>query len=415
VRPATPQAVADALRAAREQGRRVRTLGAGTRASLRPPLPAGTLLLVTTALDAIVAHEPGDQTITVQAGLTLAALDAQLARHGQWLPVAAGRGGLGTVGGLLAAAVDGACDLQFGRARERLLGGALALPDGSVAHGRGRVVKNVAGYDLPRLLCGAHDTLGVLVEASFKVEPRPTLRAACVADFDGLPRAFAAARALLDSGLQPAFADVAVPAPAPTDAPGAAAQLAVGFCGSTARVEGQLAAWQDLLAPHGPHAVSELRGAPHDELVARLDAPAEACTPWGLAEAGSPGRERIEGAVLRLAVLPTALPELCADALALAARHEAVARLDARPGLGLLFAALHGEAGAVAASARALLERGRREGAARALAATSGARALLSVEDLWGPPPPELFLLERVKAACDPAGVLGAAWPAGSD
>jgi len=407
LRPANAQAVAAALLAARQQGRRVRTLGAGSRASLRPPLPPGALLLVTTGLSGIVAHEPGDQTITVQAGVSLATLDAALARHGQWLPVC-GHAGTGTVGGLLASAADGACDLAFGRTRERVLGGAVALPDGSVAAGRGRVVKNVAGYDLPRLLCGAQDSLGVLVEATFKLEPRPALRAACRAEFATAEHAFAAAHALLDSGLQPAFVDILD-----------AAQLVVGFCGRVHSVQGQLSACHALVARHAPQAVKDLPPEAYDALLARLDDPA-GCLTVGETLAGTPRGERDaasgERALLRLGVLPDALQVLWGDALALADLHGVGAALDARPGLGLLFAAVQGEAGAVANAARQLLQRGRRDGGqSRALLVTPGARALLSATDLWGDPPPELFLLERVKAACDPTGVLGAAWPAGSD
>ncbi len=403
------------LREARDQGRRVRTLGAGTRASMRPPLPTDTLLLVTTALSAVVAHEPGDQTITVQAGLPLASLDAWLARHGQWLPVC-GHAGAGTVGGLLASAADGACDFAFGRTRERVLGGAVARTDGSVANGRGRVVKNVAGYDSPRLLCGAHDSLGVLVEATFKLEPRPAVRAACRARFVTPERAFIAARALLDSGLQPAFADLL--ASTSTDD---AAQLFVGFCGRAPSVRGQLQACRALLAPHAPTDVDELSESEFDALLARLDEPMSClralAAPAGRHPEVRPGHEAREArAVLRLAVLPEALPALCHEALALAGRFGVEAALDARPGLGLLFAALDGEARRVAEAVAQLLQLGRREGGeARALGVTSAARALLSEADLRGPPPPELFLLERVKAACDPSGVLGAVWPAGSD
>jgi len=342
----------------------------------------------------------------VQAGLPLAALDALLARHGQCLPVAGAAGaglvGAGTVGGLLATGADGACDLASGRARDRLLGGAVALPDGSVAHGRGRVVKNVAGYDLPRLLCGGHDSLGVLVEATFKLEPRPARRGGCRAEFGARGLAFAAARAVLDSGLEPDFLDVLEGGESGQGA--APVALATGFRGSDARVQGQLAALSDLLAPHEPLAVSALSADALDALLARLDDPARHAH-----------GERGERVVLRLAVLPDALQALCDDAAASASRHECALTLDGRPGAGLLLASLAGEAEALAAAARALLGCCRQHGAARALAATPGARARLGVADLWGPPPPELFLLERVKAACDPDGVLGVAWPAGSD
>jgi glycolate oxidase FAD binding subunit len=127
--------------------------------------------LLTTKLDRVVEYEPADLVLTVEAGMTMGRLQALLAEHGQFLPIDAPPEA--TVGGVLAAGVSGPSRHAYGLPRDWLIGCRVAHVNGTISKGGGRVVKNVAGYDLPKLAVGSLGTLGVIVEATFKVAPLP--------------------------------------------------------------------------------------------------------------------------------------------------------------------------------------------------------------------------------------------------
>jgi len=129
--------------------------------------------LHTTGLDRVIEHSPADLVLSVEAGITLEAVQATLARSGQFIPIDPFNSPGHTIGGLLASAWSGPLRLRFGSARDFLIGIRVALPDGRLASAGGRVVKNVSGYDLMKLHYGAMGTLGVIVAASFKVFPKP--------------------------------------------------------------------------------------------------------------------------------------------------------------------------------------------------------------------------------------------------
>ena len=119
------------------------------------------------------AVEPGDLTITVEAGATLAEVQAALAPHGLFLPIDAPYPDRATIGGILAVNAFGASRLGYGTARDWLIGLTVVDAAGRLTKGGGKVVKNVTGYDLPKLHLGALGTLGILAEATFKVAPLP--------------------------------------------------------------------------------------------------------------------------------------------------------------------------------------------------------------------------------------------------
>jgi glycolate oxidase FAD binding subunit len=142
--------------------------------------PRYDLALDLTGLDAIVEYDPEDLTLTAQCGVTVAALRERVAARGQELPLEAARAALATLGGTLAANTSGARRLRFGAPRDRILGARFVLGDGTAARSGGKVVKNVAGYGLHRLLCGSRGGLGVILEASLKLMPAPETRRALV-------------------------------------------------------------------------------------------------------------------------------------------------------------------------------------------------------------------------------------------
>jgi FAD/FMN-containing dehydrogenase len=125
------------------------------------------------AMQRVLEYTPEDMTVSVEAGITLAQLQAHLAEHRQWLPIDPPRADTLTIGALLAANKSGPRRFGYGTIREHLLGIKVVFADGRVIKAGGKVVKNVAGYDLCKLFVGSHSTVGVIAEATFKVLPRP--------------------------------------------------------------------------------------------------------------------------------------------------------------------------------------------------------------------------------------------------
>ena len=125
------------------------------------------------AFNRILAHTPEDMTVTVEAGVTLAALQSALAQRGQWIPIDPPKADRLTIASLLSTNSSGPRRYGYGTIRDHLIGLQVALADGRLVRSGGKVVKNVAGYDLLKLFVGARDTLGLIVEATFKLLPLP--------------------------------------------------------------------------------------------------------------------------------------------------------------------------------------------------------------------------------------------------
>jgi len=156
----------------------------------------------------IVSYIPEDMTVRVEAGIPLATLQRELARSGQQLPVDPPDPERLDVGGLLATAESGPRRYGWGTIREYLIGMTVVLADGAVVRSGGNVVKNVAGYDLPRLFVGSRGTLGVIAEASFRLLPIPEQEEIMSARLTSLDEASGIIEALLDSPLQPLVLDL---------------------------------------------------------------------------------------------------------------------------------------------------------------------------------------------------------------
>jgi len=206
VRPKDRGEVAEALRAAGRDRLSVVAWGAGVALAHEPSPERYDAAIDLAALAAIVEYDPEDLTLTAECGVTLANLRATLAARGQELPLEAA-GANATLGGVLAADASGCRRLRFGAPHDRILGARFVLADGTLARSGGRVVKNVAGYALHRLLCGSHGALAVIVEASLKLAPAPEARVALVFDLDP-PRLADAARWSWLPRLEPSFASV---------------------------------------------------------------------------------------------------------------------------------------------------------------------------------------------------------------
>ena len=178
--------------------------GAGTAAGWAGRLAAVDTVLDTTGLTGVITHNPGDMTVAVRAGTPLRALAAELAPHGQRVAFDAARVAAGaTVGGLVATADSGPGALVHGSLRDLVIGVTVVLADGTVARSGGHVIKNVAGYDLAKLLHGSYGTLAVLAEVVLRLHPVPHGVATVAVDCP-LAEAAAAAAAVLATPLEPA-------------------------------------------------------------------------------------------------------------------------------------------------------------------------------------------------------------------
>jgi glycolate oxidase FAD binding subunit len=195
---AEPLAIAQAaeiLGQAAREGRRVSIDRAG-----------GDLVVSTRYLNRLLEHEAGDLTATVEAGMRLSALNERLAEHGQML--ALDPPGDPTVGGAIAGDLFGPRAHRYGRARDLVLGVTVVLADGTVANAGGKVVKNVAGYDLAKLFCGSHGRLGLIARVSVRLHPRPAASCSLVIPVAAPDNVQSLVQALLHSTLAPSAVDL---------------------------------------------------------------------------------------------------------------------------------------------------------------------------------------------------------------
>jgi glycolate oxidase FAD binding subunit len=184
-------------------------VGAGTKLHWRParadrPRTRISLAGITEPFD----HRPGDLTATVPAGVTLRALNDRLAAEGQWLPLDPLWAEATTIGGLVATNDSGPRRHKYGAPRDLLIGIELVLADGRRVRGGGQVVKNVAGYDLPRLICGSWGSLAIVTAATFKLLPRPAASRTVVAHGLEPPRLAALALEVAAAPVAPSCIDL---------------------------------------------------------------------------------------------------------------------------------------------------------------------------------------------------------------
>jgi glycolate oxidase FAD binding subunit len=201
VSPGTEGELAAVLALANETGVAVIPRGGSTKLDWGNPPRRGGIVLSTLRLNRVLEHAWADLTVTVEAGCSVQALQNTLHQHGQRLAVDALWPERATIGGLLSTNDNGILRLRFGGLRDLIIGVTLALPDGTLASSGGKVVKNVAGYDLPKLATGAFGTLGVITRAVFRLHPLPWAASSITCVTDRIPAAQRLLASLLDSNL----------------------------------------------------------------------------------------------------------------------------------------------------------------------------------------------------------------------
>jgi glycolate oxidase FAD binding subunit len=242
VEPANAAELSAALRMANDHGLAVVPTGGRTKLEWGNPPARADLLLSTKRLDQVVEHAWSDLTVTVEAGCTIEALQATLRQHGQRVAIDPLWPTRATVGGVLSANDTGALRLKFGGLRDLIIGVTLALPDGTLASSGGKVVKNVAGYDLQKLATGALGTLGVITRAIFRVHPLPQDAATLSAAVNDLASAQQLVNAIMDSRLAPSSIQIRAAA-------GGAPQIDVCFEGNAAGIAAQVDTLGGLVRP----------------------------------------------------------------------------------------------------------------------------------------------------------------------
>jgi len=322
--PGSIEEVAAVMALASEVATPVTPWGGGTAASVGMPAGRAGLIMGLSRLGRLLDHEPGDLTATVEAGMTIAAFQTALGGRSQWLSLDPADSERATVGGVLATNACGPRRHLYGTARDLLIGVTVVTADGSVVKGGGKVVKNVAGYDLPKLFIGSYGTLGVIVEATVKLRPLPEREELVGVRFDRLKDAGAAVRALAASDLIPnavelldgaaaAGAGLAAGSPAPGGV------LVVGFDGVQEQIDWQRAELARLTGPLGGRDVKPLEAAAW----ARLTPAARAAFPTATA-------------VMALAVLPSQVAETMEQGAGIARARGLASAWAAHAGVGVV-------------------------------------------------------------------------------
>src|SRR5438445_603885 len=281
--PGSLEALSEALAAAHAQELAVAPYGGGTQIGIGAPPARLDAVVVTRRLDRVIDYQPDDLTVTVEAGMTMAALQQTLGRRGQFLPLDPPLPEKATVGGTVAANASGPWRAGFGAARDWLIGVRVVAADGQIVKGGGRVVKNVAGYDLCKLYTGSLGTLGVLAELTFKVMPRPETAAVAAVSLR-LPQVEPLLAAVMESDLAPSALELFDAGADPSGAaPAGGAALLARFEGPREAVEWQLAELEAIAARECGGGAPSLLSPDHWEQV--RDWPAG---PWSwLAMAGA--------------------------------------------------------------------------------------------------------------------------------
>jgi len=385
---AWPRSVDEAsqvLRAAAADGLAVAFMGSGSKLGLGNPPERVDLVMLTGGLDQVLEHAAGDLVVRAQAGVRLADLQAALAPAGQWLaldplePRA-------TLGGVVAANASGPRRLRYGTVRDLLIGITVVLADGTVARAGGKVVKNVAGYDLGKLFCGSLGTLGMVAEVIFRLHPVPAAAAVVTLGVEGPSQAGEAVRRLQGTALEPSAVELTV------DEFGWPGRTTVLFEGIQPGVEAQAAAAAELLGRVGEAAVAGPGGV-------------EAA----LSQLGARPFEKAEYA-LKATFPPAELAGVLEDLVGGRLRFAGLGGVSAHAATGVAWVASDLREGDLPADSPAfpVAVRGITEARER-LAARGGSLVLVKAPpelkravDAWGPPGDAIGLMRRVKERFDP-------------
>ena len=380
VEPGKEEEIAKVLAFADREGLKVLVRGGGTQLNTGLPPTGGDVLLSMARLNTVVEHAPHDMTVTVEAGLKLIDLQAHLARTRQWLALDPALDPNATIGGIISTNLSGARRLRYGGVRDQIIGIRVVLPDGIIAKGGGKVVKNVAGYDLPKLFTGALGTLGVIVAATFRLYPlRAASRTVVLTAPAPAPLCDLAVR-VIASTLEPTALDV-MSAPAA----GVGCVMAARFETEPESADEQAATLVSMTT--GLDDNKTLQGEAEEQF-------------WQQVASDFPLASEAENAlILKASVLPTSVASWLESLEHTAKEASLSTRWRGHAGHGLIFARLSGEETALAMAVDEL--RHVASAGEGSLVVLDAPVALARKVDVWGSIP-AFEIMRRLKARFDP-------------
>ncbi|MCY4440990.1 MAG: FAD-binding oxidoreductase [Deltaproteobacteria bacterium] len=388
VRPTSIPQVCRVMESASARGLAVVPAGFGAHLGLGAAPGRPFLALVLGSLNELVEHQPANMTLTAQAGMSLAQLQAVAARAGQWLPVDPPLPAEASVGGLISANLSGPSRFSQGTVRDLLIGITVVRADGSLVKSGGRVVKNVAGYDMGKLYCGSLGTLGVIVEATFKLRTIPRARAVMRMTCPDMARVEALLERIMTAPLEPLFIELVAHVPAA----GAGYVVVVGFGGAPEDVADQGATLTSLVAAEDR--LEELAGEEASVFLEEL----------------RDSRVLGEGSLrLKASLLPARLSAFMAALEKESQTGELTMAVQAHAGNGIIQVRVVGADGPdPRGSMLGSVERLRAEavGLGGTLVVEQAAAELKPDLDLWGGGIEGLALMQRIKQTLDPGGIL---------
>jgi glycolate oxidase FAD binding subunit len=384
IEPDTAAELAVSLRRASDARQSIVIRGAGTKMDWGRPPQRIDAMLSTRRLGRVLAHQHGDLTATIEAGATLHEVNEALAQHGQWLPLDPPFADRATIGGILATNDSGPLRHRFGTPRDLVIGVALATTDGVLAKAGGQVVKNVAGYDLSKLVCGSFGSLAAIVSATFKLAPRPVASKTIVVDTPDVESLAAIIREVMSSQLEPIAFEVSMSSTAAGVAQAFRPAVVLRFASVPAAVNAQID--QTL-------AMAALEGC----ATRVVDGDDER----GVWEEHSRRLWKAPDAIVRASWLPSDIAAVLAGLKACATPETEIV---GRAALGAGLIRIGGDARTQANTVDAL----RRSASFRNVVIVRGSDELKSLADVWGPLGDRERLFASLKHALDPHGTLNA-------
>ena len=378
VEPSSIEEMSELMKLASGEGLSVAPRGGGTHMSLGNPPRDLDLILSTVRMNEVIEYVPGDQVVRVQSGMMLQDLQEQLAGSNQLLGIDPPEGGAGaTIGGIVAANSSGPRRYRYGTVRDLIIGITVVLSGGTVAKAGGKVVKNVAGYDLSKLFTGSLGTLGIIADANFRLHPLPEAAQTVAVEFDSTLAAGRAAQTILHSQLVPSAVELHWGEDAKL--------LTVLIEGVAPSVEAQAEMASYLLKDFGE--VRTLSDKEIDNL--------GPLSPQGIGDEVS----------IKISAPPANLSGVLDSTLGATGRRELNPRITGHAGIGVTFVGLsRGDEEAHVAVIEELREIWVRRGGS--VIVREAPASLKQRVEVWGPLGSRLELSRRVKEKFDPGGVL---------
>ncbi len=402
-RPGNPEQVCEILKLAHSE--RLTVAGAGnlTKQRLGGIARKIDLLLSLDRLNRITDYQPADLTVTAEAGVRMPDLAATLHRENQMLPLDPPFAAEATVGGVIATNGSGPRRLAYGSARDMVLGMHFVTADGTLAKSGGKVVKNVAGYDVAKLLIGSLGSLGIVTDVTFKTFPIPPASTTLLFGFESAGQALLAAQRIVHSPFAPQALDLldshAWSLLPERSLPSVAFVLAVGTAGPEPVVERMGREIPALLRSDRPSEILRLAGEAESDLWNKI----QELTPSFL-------RARPGGTVVKSSALMGRIEDVVAAARKAASENGLTSATLARAGTGIVYSYLWpgtedaSADGGLANACERLLQQSEQLGG-RAIVEWSPASVKQKV-NLWGAPGDDFPLMQGIKARFDPHAIL---------